>query len=148
MTQARLFPNMGGDMSGKCSSCGVELTQKNTTPSRWRDGIRACAECERKRVREWLKNNPEWLSFQHANGNGKKHRASISSNPGLYGRLKDLKDRGYPVRFELPDGTPIHIRILCHNCHYSIDHYGYCPHKEDKSDFDIPIGKKKAWLEE
>ena len=81
--------------------------------------------------------NPEFLSFQHANGNGKKHRDTFPR--GVDPFLKDIKDRGYPVRFDLPDGTPIHIKILCHNCHYSTDHYGYCPHKEDKSDFDIPI---------
>lgn len=56
----------------------------------------------------------EFLTIDHINGGGCKHRERIGS--GLYSWLKNS---GFPGGF----------RVLCYNCNQSLGHYGYCPHK-------------------
>lgn len=58
----------------------------------------------------------EFLTIDHINGNGRKHRAEIDR-------------RGYEyylwiVQNNYPDG----LRILCMNCNFSLGMWGYCPH--------------------
>ncbi len=56
----------------------------------------------------------EFLSFDHVNGGGRKHRSEIGS-----GKIhRWLRKEGYPDGF----------RILCHNCNQALGAYGYCPH--------------------
>jgi hypothetical protein len=59
--------------------------------------------------------NFEFLSFDHINGGGRKHREEIKSYQMPYW----LKKNGYPEGF----------RVLCHNCNQSYGMWGYCPHQ-------------------
>lgn len=58
--------------------------------------------------------NLEFLCFDHINGGGRKHIATIPSrNLGKWLAAN-----------EYPDG----FRVLCHNCNMSLGFHGYCPH--------------------
>lgn len=59
----------------------------------------------------------EFLSIDHVDGGGAKHRKEVGTNIGLW-----LKRNGYPVGF----------RVLCHNCNQAIGFYGFCPHAEKR----------------
>lgn len=56
----------------------------------------------------------EFLTIDHINGGGNKHRKEIGQSV-IY---KWLIDNDYPDGF----------RTLCYNCNSSLGHYGYCPH--------------------
>jgi hypothetical protein len=58
----------------------------------------------------------EFLSVDHINGGGNKHRQELMA--GSRGTVRWLKREGFP------DG----YRVLCHNCNLSYGFYGYCPH--------------------
>ena len=58
----------------------------------------------------------EFLSIDHINGGGNKHRKDI----GHLNIYVWLKRNNYPKGF----------RILCHNCNMAKAFYGYCPHKK------------------
>jgi hypothetical protein len=60
--------------------------------------------------------NIEFLSFDHINGGGNKHR----KEEGIKNLARWVRARGYPKDF----------RILCRNCNFSIGAYGYCPHQK------------------
>jgi hypothetical protein len=60
-------------------------------------------------------NKIEFLSLDHINGGGGKHRKEIGSSNLPFWLIKN----------KFPDG----FRILCHNCNQALGHYGYCPHK-------------------
>lgn len=69
-------------------------------------------------------NNPdkytfEFLSIDHINGGGVKHRKEIgvTSGDGFY---KWLKKNNYPSGFQ----------VLCHNCNKAKWAYGKCPHQK------------------
>lgn len=64
-----------------------------------------CGEAEEK-----------FLSIDHVNGGGRKHRKEIGSSH-IYNWLKQNK---YPKGFQ----------ILCHNCNMAKGFYGSCPHNE------------------
>lgn len=56
----------------------------------------------------------EFLSIDHVNGGGRKHRASVGANVDRW-----IIKNNYPTGF----------RILCHNCNFAIGMYGKCPHQ-------------------
>jgi len=60
----------------------------------------------------------EFLTIDHINGGGEKHRASIGKVGGspFY---RWLKNNDYPKGF----------RVLCWNCNLSFGLYNYCPHR-------------------
>ena len=60
----------------------------------------------------------EFLSIDHINGGGKKHRNLLGG--GFYNWIKK---NNFPTGF----------RVLCHNCNQSYGSYGYCPHKTHKA---------------
>ncbi len=55
----------------------------------------------------------EFLSIDHINGGGNKHRKEIRKNIGEW-----LIKNNYPSGY----------RVLCHNCNSSLGHNHYCPH--------------------
>lgn len=56
----------------------------------------------------------EFLSLDHINGGGRRHRRTI-------------KIRWW--EWLIKNGLPLGFRVLCHNCNQSIGLYGYCPHQ-------------------
>lgn len=62
----------------------------------------------------------EFLSIDHVHGDGASHRKKVGSK--VY---SDLYRRRYPPGF----------RVLCMNCNTSHGFWGYCPHKEAKTDW-------------
>ena len=59
----------------------------------------------------------EFMSIDHINGGGSKHRKII----GGAGHDTYI----WLIRNNFPEG----FRVLCHNCNNSIGHFGYCPHE-------------------
>lgn len=62
----------------------------------------------------------EFLCFDHINNDGAAHR-------------KQMPDRSIAPwlrRNNYPEG----FRVLCHNCNMARGIYGYCPHKQERSD--------------
>jgi 5-methylcytosine-specific restriction endonuclease McrA len=58
----------------------------------------------------------EFLTIDHINGGGKKHRAEIGGHSYL---IHWLQKNNYPEGFQ----------ILCYNCNSAKGHYGKCPHQ-------------------
>jgi hypothetical protein len=79
----------------------------------------------------------EFLTIDHINGNGLKHRAEISKGKGTqFGKWK-INPRAlycWIIQNNFPEG----FRVLCMNCNHSYGHYGYCPHNSGLSKFNIP----------
>ena len=60
----------------------------------------------------------EFLSIDHINGGGIKHRKSLGgSNQAIY-------------TFILKNNFPPEFRVLCMNCNWSRGIHGYCPHEK------------------
>jgi len=57
----------------------------------------------------------EFLSIDHINGGGNKHRQEI----GIGQIYRWLEKNNYPTDFQ----------VLCYNCNLSIGFNGYCPHQ-------------------
>ena len=68
-------------------------------------------------------NNVEFLSIDHINGNGKKHRDEIKDASGI-DLYRWLRNNNFPKD---------NFRLLCMNCNFSLGKYGYCPHDKEKS---------------
>ena len=88
-----------------------------------REAGRKCARNQREKVIEFYGNvcaccgeeNEMFLSIDHINGNGRKHRKEIGSN-AIYRWL---------IRNKFPDG----YRVLCMNCNWGRERNGgICPH--------------------
>jgi hypothetical protein len=58
--------------------------------------------------------NYHFLSFDHINGGGRKHKQQA----GIGNLAQWLCTHGFPDGF----------RVLCHNCNLSYGMYGFCPH--------------------
>lgn len=73
----------------------------------------------------------EFLSFDHKNGGGSKHRKELGRGSSVLLR--------WIVNNDFPDS----IRILCHNCNQSMGCYGYCPHNKSVAEFNnvLPFGR-------
>ena len=95
-----------------CKKCKSERRQvlRLEVMAHYCEGEPSCACCG--------ENHPYFLSIDHINGGGGKHRASISDT-NFY---RFLKREGYPEGY----------RILCHNCNQAFGYYGYCPHQKEK----------------
>ena len=61
----------------------------------------------------------EFLSIDHINGGGNKHRKEIGIPGGGAHFYKWLIKNNYPAGF----------RILCMNCNTAMGFFGYCPHQ-------------------
>lgn len=70
------------------------------------NGKNECACCHEKNI--------EFLSLDHTNGGGNKHRKEINRR----------NINGWLIKNKFPEG----FRVLCHNCNQSLGCYGYCPH--------------------
>lgn len=59
----------------------------------------------------------KFLSIDHINGGGNKHRQEIKRDGGGY--YTWLRSKGFPSGYQ----------VLCYNCNCSKGFYGVCPHK-------------------
>ena len=97
----------------ECKTClskrGSRQHQKNKLAalSHYSNGTPVCACCGEVMM--------EFLSIDHVNGGGGKHRKEIGS-ANVY---RWLRRQGYPDGF----------RVLCHNCNQAMGNFGYCPHQ-------------------
>lgn len=67
----------------------------------------------------------EFLSIDHINNDGAKHRKEVKSSVHIYRWL--LKNK-------FPEG----FRVLCINCNFALGHFGYCPHKSEQHGLLMP----------
>jgi len=74
----------------------------------------------------------EYLTIDHKNGNGRKHRKEIGvTGSGFY---RWLKENNYPEGFQ----------ILCFNCNCGKGSYSVCPHNEIfEKEFEAKLKKSK-----
>jgi hypothetical protein len=113
--QQNLCPRCGIEVQGKTIECDECLERRRTA---WKArkvevfshyGGSSCSCCG--------ENNIEFLSIDHINGDGRKHRKELgSSGTAIYSWLKTQK---YPIGY----------RVLCMNCNCAMGWYGKCPHK-------------------
>jgi len=61
-------------------------------------------------------NNMEFLTIDHINGGGSKHRKQI---------------KGHFYEWLIKNNYPEGYRVLCMNCNHSLGIYGYCPHNKN-----------------
>jgi len=59
----------------------------------------------------------EFLTIDHANGDGAEHRRRVGRGRHLYA---DIEARGFP--------QDAGYQVLCFNCNIALGFYGYCPH--------------------
>jgi hypothetical protein len=59
----------------------------------------------------------EFLTIEHKNGNGNKHRNKVGRGLNYY-------------LWIIKNNFPNILSILCYNCNCSRGFYGYCPHKK------------------
>lgn len=61
---------------------------------------------------------PEFLTIDHINGGGRKHRESLSEDIYIW-----LERNNFPKD---------EFRLLCYNCNCCIGHYGVCAHAKEQ----------------
>ena len=129
----------------KCNRCGEKITAKNIAKTSIEHRMYTCRECTNELVANRgtrIKYNRklkkdivegyggkcvccgetavEFLSIDHINGGGKKHREELGGSANrIYVRLRQ---QDYPKK---------KYRLLCMNCNTSLGHYGYCPHEKE-----------------
>jgi hypothetical protein len=124
----------------KCSTCGETKSEEYFPHAYGKPQKSRCNECMRKYHKEGYKKrklmvirhyggkcaccgetNIEFLSIDHINGNGNKHRNEV---------IGKRRAEFYPwlIKNNYPEG----FRVLCMNCNTSIGWYGYCPHEKER----------------
>jgi hypothetical protein len=69
-----------------------------------------------------------FLTIDHINGGGSKHRAEIGHGKTIYSWLKN---NGYPNGYQ----------VLCYNCNCAKGFYGECPHETARKNLtSVPNG--------
>lgn len=98
-----------------CKECSNEASRKEY------------ASCRRKIIYHYSagrmnchccgEDNYEFLSIDHINGGGSKHRTKVGLKTGDF------------YRWLIKNNYPTGYRVLCYNCNCSLGFYGYCPHQ-------------------
>jgi hypothetical protein len=120
----------------RCNGCRVVLTDTNWRPSRQKRCDYICAPCASKQRRKRDAGTrqsvlvayggacvccgcdiPEFLTIDHINGDGAKHREEGPGNR-IY---RWLKKNGFPKN---------NFQLLCFNCNCAKGIYGTCPHQK------------------
>ena len=70
----------------------------------------ACSGCNESHV--------EFLTIDHINGGGRKHRRKVGSGHNFFLWL---------IRNNFPEG----YQVLCMNCNWAKGNYGMCPHNKE-----------------
>lgn len=122
---------------GLCAQCGKRKKAKNLVVCiLCRDRTRKNGKAYRDRLRSAAydayggascrccgDDHLEFLTLDHINGGGGKHREQVGTGDKIH---RWLRDNNYPPGF----------RVLCFNCNYAEFRYGRCPHRKKR-------GKKK-----
>lgn len=66
----------------------------------------------------------EFLSIDHINGGGNKHRKEMRS-----GQTKSSFGGATTYRWLINNKFPEGFQVLCHNCNLAKGYYGKCPHE-------------------
>jgi hypothetical protein len=69
--------------------------------------------------------NYEFMSIDHINGGGTKHREELGNKGRGHNFYSWLIQNNYPDDF----------RVMCHNCNTALGLYGYCPHQKGEMAF-------------
>lgn len=86
----------------------ITMRRKLFVLQKYSQAIPSCACCGELEIK--------FLSIDHINGGGNKHRKKIGGGSGFYLWLKNHKfPKGY--------------QVLCLNCNFAKGLYGVCPHK-------------------
>jgi hypothetical protein len=62
-----------------------------------------------------------FLTIDHSNNDGHKHRKLLGCRAGVH-FYKKLKKLGFP--------KDLGLEVACANCHLAKDKYGTCPHEK------------------
>lgn len=107
--------NRRAGFEGRCRTC-KSIQNRNRYQTYRLEALRhyaggepACACCRETTV--------EFLTFDHMNGGGAKHRESLRGKAASFALW--LKNNGYPSGY----------RVLCMNCNLAVGVYGTCPHQ-------------------
>lgn len=104
-----------------CADCHAKKARDRRAQCRldvlfhYSNGLMNCECCHENII--------EFLSIDHIDGGGRKHRQTIGNSSNDFAAW--LRKQGYPPGY----------RVLCHNCNLSLGHYGYCPHQVDNGKF-------------
>jgi len=123
----------------KCSTCGkIKKLEDFYHSKREKSGVEyQCKECSSKRQKELRKQNwkkildyygkkcfccgethTEFLTIDHAEGNGAEHRRKLN--------------RGRLYAHIVKEKFPKNFRLACMNCNFAIGIHGHCPHNNTK----------------
>jgi hypothetical protein len=119
--QARYRHSPKGRAATRIRDSRFQRNLRITVIGHYSQGLWKCACCGESHI--------EFLSIDHVNGGGNKHRREIGIHCGGKPFYQWLKRSGYPSGY----------RVLCHNCNFASGHGG-CPHTKsgvDKSGVDI-----------
>lgn len=111
-------PNGKRVLEARCRSCKKNQNKRRYIDSKlnvmrhYSGGDPACACCGETKY--------EFLSIDHVNGGGQKHRAEIKKGSGGVCSIHIWLERN-----DFPEG----FQILCLNCNGAIGFFGYCPHQ-------------------
>jgi len=125
--EAKYFPSRKGKLEPLCRPCKVKVRAHYYREHK-------TAICSKMRRKSWQarlemiaayggqcqccgESVPEFLTIDHINGGGKKHRRRMA---GTWGVIRELKRLGWPK---------VGYRLLCWNCNCAIGAFGVCPHQ-------------------
>lgn len=130
------FYAKGGARAGVHHLC--KLCMKAYYHRRWVDSSTGDRERSYARYRKWFhdikkaiflhygavcvccgETRTEFLTVDHVNGGGTKHRKDLGGGTKFF---QWLKDNNFPEGY----------RILCMNCNFSLGRFGYCPHQIER----------------
>jgi hypothetical protein len=76
----------------------------------------------------------EFLSIDHINGGGNKHRRELANNRLLPGKnVYQVRGGVNFYRWLERSGFPEGYRVLCFNCNMARGFHGYCPHERQSN---------------
>lgn len=124
-------------MNKKCIECKIDLNKTNIYSSSLKEHNYICILCSNKRSKNSNykikinvfenygnkcaccgENNIKFLTIDHINNDGAKHRKNENINTG-----------NSTYRWIIKNNYPKNLQLLCWNCNCSKNSYGYCPHQ-------------------
>jgi len=138
LARTKAYNQANPELKRKSSRAWYEANteRKSALDKKWRDANKSGITAKRH-AREWKLKHEVWaqyggakcaccgaaeqefLTVDHVNGGGGKHRKEIREN-GSHNIYTWLKKHKYPDKHE--------YRVLCMNCNWAFGMYGRCPH--------------------